>query len=339
MTLLLNPACWIPSVDRLEKGVVLGEDVVGVLVANQGRAGLRCGDGRGRDSDVLGRHRAPRAVPMHQGLRAGFIRQRRRGVGVRLKQDVRLPVRVGDRPVRRSLGKVGGLQRLVRELVVAEALYRPGGTGLRWKLVLDEHRDVVALGVGEGIRRQRDRNPVGDNRARASATAWLMHAAVPDGLACALHECSVSPTLLSAVPRVPLLIANTGTESESGMYQMLLPRSERTLIGGPGGGKFVVALLAWATNAFARATPRLALTPGGRSVDEPVVELPQAAASSAVAATAANFAASRKGCEEARCPVISGCRSFLFQGSGAGYVAARLRRRVVSITATISAAP
>ncbi len=33
------------------------------------------------------------------------------------------------------------------------------------------------------------------------------------------------------------------------MYHTLLPRSERALIGGPGGGKLVVALLSLATTA------------------------------------------------------------------------------------------
>src|SRR6202035_401443 len=107
-----------------------------------------------------------------------------------------------------------------------------------------------------------------------------MHAAVTEGLAWALHECSVSPTLLSAVPRVPLLIANTGTESESGMYQTVLPRSERTLIGGPGGGKFVVGLLSCATMALAPAPPMFAFTPLGSEVVAGF-EVAQAAASTA----------------------------------------------------------
>src|SRR5437588_12636424 len=90
-------------------------------------------------------------------------------------------------------------------------------------------------------------------------TAWLMQADVADGLASPLHECSVIPSLLSAVVRVPLLIANTGTDSEIGMYHTLLPRSERALNAGPGGGKLVVGRLSLATTAWARATPALAV--------------------------------------------------------------------------------
>jgi hypothetical protein len=131
-----------------------------------------------------------------------------------------------------------------------------------------------------------------------------MQAAVPEGVACALHECSVSPTLLSAVWRVPLLMANTGTDSERGMYHTLLPRRELALMAGPGGGKLVVGLLSWATTAWAWATPALEAPELDPPVD--VVELPQAAASAAVAAARASVAANRRGLIEVRCRFISG---------------------------------
>jgi hypothetical protein len=115
----------------------------------------------------------------------------------------------------------------------------------------------------------------------------------------------VIPTLLSAVWSVPLLIANTGTDSEIGMYQMLLPLSELVWIAGPGAGKLIVGLLSWATTAWACATPAELDVPDLVAADDGL-ELPQAAASTAVPATAANVAARRERVVKARCRVISG---------------------------------
>ena len=130
-----------------------------------------------------------------------------------------------------------------------------------------------------------------------------MQAAVPEGVAWALHECSVSPTLLSAVWRVPLLMANTGTDSDRGMYHTLLPRSELALMAGPGGGKLVVGLLCCATTAWAWATP--ALEAPELDPPEDGVELPQAA-SAAVAVARASVAVNRRALIEVRCRFISG---------------------------------
>jgi hypothetical protein len=123
------------------------------------------------------------------------------------------------------------------------------------------------------------------------------------------------------------------------MYHTDLPLSDfRFLSGGPGGEKLVTGRLRAATTALARETP-------GLEEDEDVepeelFELPHAVARAAATTTAANVANTREGRGFTRFLTIW-CLLILSRGAErwARQVEARLRSRVVRVTATTNAAP
>src|SRR5947199_392999 len=99
--------------------------------------------------------------------------------------------------------------------------------------------------------------------ALASPTFWIVtlqpgqsRRKVASAFAAPLQACSVMPAFPSALWSELFPIANTGTESEIGMYHTVLPLSDLTFLSaGPGAGKLVVGRLRLATTALARETP------------------------------------------------------------------------------------